>query len=115
MRLKEYLKLSEGRVRPEVLMILDRVIANEKITDGTDIAVLGQICQAIASGNANRLTSFEQNPPTAEVVDYLKGLSGKKLVKLATQCKELMSCLDPMPCCDGGAIEWIKDVCKAQE
>lgn len=93
-----YDSLTEGRVRVEVLMLLDEVISSGKITNSAQESVITTLITQLENQRYDRLVyAFERVEPNGDITNVIRNLESDELVSLANELKSILVSIEDSP------------------
>jgi hypothetical protein len=96
MKLSELKSLHEGRVDPNVVLSIDNVIRNQKLTNHFETIVLARLLEFFKNGEFYKSSNFFDPfvSTSKELLDVIRNLETSDLVALATKLRELIEVKD---------------------
>jgi hypothetical protein len=84
------ISLIEGHVDPNILMSIDNIIKNGKVTDNMQNVYMAKIIEALKYKNFQRISNWNEIETPAKIMQYVKKLPAHEAVELAKKFKEIL-------------------------
>lgn len=93
-----YNTITEGRVRIEVLMLLDEVINTGKISNSAQESVITTLITQLENERYDRLVyAFERVEPNGDITNVIRNLESDELVALCKELKKILIEIEDSP------------------
>lgn len=82
--------ITEGHVDPSVLMNIDNVIRDGKVTNNMQNIYMAKMIEMLKYGNFQRVHNWNEIETPARIMAFVKGLPATEAVAMAKKFKELL-------------------------
>jgi hypothetical protein len=84
------ISLSEGQVDPSILMNMDNIIRDGKVTNNMQNIYMARMIEMLKFGNFQKTSNWNEVETPASIMQYVKKLPAHEAVELAKRFKEIL-------------------------